>query len=401
MVEIPDTVTVPIDRLRVDDQNPNRMTEKQNQSLMESINRFGFIIPIITNEDYLIADGEQRWTVAKSLGMTEVPVVRLPVSDVDRRLLRQVLNKLKGEHQRELDAKEFLRIVEAGEKRALQTLIGVSERQIENRIEDLRKPRNADLLPEVRETNIQRGDVFQLGNHRLLCGDATSKDDYKQLIGSDKINCVFTDPPYNVDYSSKNEFLNQFDKGNRLQTPIRGDNVADLYSFLYDSLISLSPYLSEYNAIYITFAGSTLRDLLNAFHDAGFTLHQILVWVKNNIVLGRVDYKSQHEFIVYGWNGKHAFYGEGERSVWMIDKPLRSELHPVMKPIELCKRAIYNSSLAGEKVLDVFGGSGSTLIAAEETDRTCYMMEIEPHYCQVIIDRWENLTGEKAVKIAP
>jgi DNA modification methylase len=401
LVEIPDTVTVPIDRLRVDDQNPNRMTEKQHESLRESINRFGFIIPIITNEDYLIADGEQRWTVAKSLGMTEVPVVRLPVSDVDRRLLRQVLNKLKGEHQRELDSMEFLRIVEAGEKRALQELIGVSERQIENRIEDLRKPRNTDLLPEVRETDVQRGDIFQLGNHRLLCGDATSKDDYKQLIGAEKINCVFTDPPYNVDYSSKNEFLNLYDKGNRIQTPIRGDNVVDLYSFLYDSLINLSPYLSDYNAIYITFAGSTLRDLLNAFYDAGFTLHQILVWVKNNIVLGRVDYKSQHEFIVYGWNGKHAFYGEGERSVWMIDKPLRSELHPVMKPIELCKRAIYNSSLAGEKVLDVFGGSGSTLIAAEETDRTCYMMEIEPHYCQVIIDRWENYTGEKAVKIAP
>jgi len=392
-------VTVPIDRLRVDGQNPNRMTEKQHQSLMESINRFGFIIPIITNEDYLIADGEQRWTVAKSLGMTEVPVVRLPVSDVDRRLLRQVLNKLKGEHQRELDSMEFLRIVEAGEKRALQELIGVSERQIENSIEDLRKPRNVDLLPEVGETNIQRGDVFQLGNHRLLCGDATSKGDYKQLIGAEKINCVFTDPPYNVDYSSKNEFLNLYDKGNRIQTSIRGDNVADLYSFLYDSLINLSPYLSDHNAIYITFAGSTMRDLLNAFHDAGFTLHQILVWVKNNIVLGRVDYKSQHEFIVYGWSGKHAFYGKEERSVWMIDKPQRSELHPVMKPIELCKRAIYNSSRVGEKVLDVFGGSGSTLIAAEETDRTCYMMEIEPHYCQVIIDRWKNLTGEKAVKL--
>ncbi len=202
---------------------------------------------------------------------------------------------------------------------------------------------------------------------------------------------VFTDPPYGVAYAEKNKYLNSIAFANRISTPIINDNIKDYKEFFKSFLDKF--ILNDYNAFYITISGQKLLELLEALRSLNYKMSQVLVWVKNNHVLGRQDYANKHELIVYGWIGKHKFYGDFDTTTWVIDKPLKSDLHPTMKPIELIVKAINNSSKCGMIVLDIFGGSGSTLIACEQTDRKCYMMEIDEHYCQVIIDRWLNFTG--------
>lgn len=371
-MNIPETVIVPIDKLKVDNQNPNRMTKKQHEALAESISKYGFINPIITNKEYLIADGEQRWTVAKSLGMTEVSVIRLPVSDVDRRLLRQVLNKLKGEHLQDLDAQEFLRIVEAGERETLKKLINISDAGVEKYLDSLREIQE-DTVPEVTQTNIKRGDIYQLGNHRLMCGDATDKNDVTVLMNGKKVDMVFTDPPYGLGgYAGRS---------GKFEAIVGDDNwIGKIRSFFLA--------IPKVKNVYVCCDWRVYPLVVQTLGRPS----SLIVWAKNNFGMGR-GYRHQHEFIV--------FYGKlnniSETDLWKIDKE-PEYIHPTQKPIELCSRAIYNSSLEKETILDLYGGSGSTLITCEQTDRICFMMEIDPQYCQVIIDRWETLTKRKALK---
>jgi len=208
---------------------------------------------------------------------------------------------------------------------------------------------------------------------------------------------VFSDPPYGVDYSEKNTFLNSISPGNRIQTPIENDNIEDYVKF-FTGFLQILP-LKEENSIYLTISGQKLLELLQSARASDIKMSQLLVWVKNNHVLGRQDYSNKHEMIFYGWKGKHKFYGQFDTTVWNFDKPLSSSLHPTMKPIELIKKALINSSQEGMNVYDGFGGSGSTLIACEQTKRKCFMMEIDPFYCSVIIERWETLTQQKAIKL--
>jgi DNA modification methylase len=209
---------------------------------------------------------------------------------------------------------------------------------------------------------------------------------------------MITDPPYGVDYSGKNEFLNKFDKGNHIQKPINNDAITDYRKF-FSAFMGLAP-LAEYNTVYIFMSNKELHSLRLALDDCGYSWGDYLVWVKNNHVLGRKDYNAKHEFIVYGWKGKHKFYGEASATtVLEYNRPLRSELHPTMKPVELVCKLISDGTPAKGKIYDPFGGSGSTLIAAEQLNRTCYMMELDPGYCDVIINRWEQFTGDKAVRL--
>ena len=254
-----------------------------------------------------------------------------------------------------------------------------------------------DAIPEDVKPICKVGDLYKLGDHRLLCGDATKKDDVERLMDGRKADMVFTDPPYGVDYSAKNEFLNKADKGNHIQTPIENDNIKNYIKFFKDFL-SVLP-LADYNSFYISISDQKLKCLLIAISELNYKASQILVWVKNNHVLGRQDYYNKHELIVYGWKNHHKFYGGTSFSVWEFDRPVKSELHPTMKPINLIENGIINSSLKNMIVYDCFLGSGSTLIACEKTNRKCYGMEIDPHYCDVIIKRWEDFTGGKAEKI--
>ena len=406
MVEIPQQEFVSIADLKADGQNPNRMTDRQRKSLAESITRYGFIVPIITNKDLLIADGEQRWEVAKGLGMTQVPVIRLPVEDVDRRLLRQVLNKLRGEHELLLDAQEFDRIISMGHEDDLKQLLDLSDSQIERYLNEIREPKEETYeIPEIEkiQTDIKRGDIFQLSKHRLMCGDATNKEDVQALMDGNKAELLITDPPYGVEYK-QGKFT-----GIEVQSPfpkIVNDDLkgVKLFQFLCLAFKNIYDYLADGSPCYI-FSPSMTPSLaiLYAAIETGFHMQSEIIWVKPSFILGRADYYWQHEKIWYGYkNNPHKWFGKRNLStVWEMSRVASSKYeHPTQKPIPLIKNAIFNSSDVKAHIVDMFGGSGSTLIACEQTDRICYMMEIEPRYCEIIARRWEAYTGQKAVKIS-
>lgn len=261
-----------------------------------------------------------------------------------------------------------------------------------------------DLINFDTKIKVSKGELWQLGKHRLLCGDATIKADVEKLMDGRQVDMVFTDPPYNVNYNDyrtverKNIILGGKFKH---REKIQNDNIKDIEEFFYKACKNISMILNDYNSIYICMSGKSLYKLLNAMNKTKLLINNILVWNKNSIVLSFADYYFKHELIVYGWKGKHKFYHNGKfrSSVWDIAKPMRSAEHPTMKPTELIENAIKNSTLENHIVYDCFLGSGSTLIACEYTKRICYGMEIDEHYCGVIIDRWEKFTHKKAIKI--
>ena len=239
-----------------------------------------------------------------------------------------------------------------------------------------------------------------MGDHRLILGDASKKEDLKQLLGNDKVTLLLTDPPYGVGYvEGKQEFLETIQKSTKTKefVAIKGDGVEeDYYDFSHKWLTTVLPYLKAKNSFYIFNGDSKLRELLNALYDLKYTKSAILIWLKNHIVVGRKDYHPQHELIVYGWYGTHSYFGNKDKTALFYPKPNKSKLHPTMKPPALLRRIIYHSSKPGDIVLDPFGGSGSTLIACEQLIRRCYMVEFEEEYCNTIVERWEKLTNKKA-----
>jgi DNA modification methylase len=254
-----------------------------------------------------------------------------------------------------------------------------------------------------KEAKTHRGQIWGLGAHRLMCGDSTSVEDVAAVMAGISADMVFSDPPYGVSYADKNEFLNSLDKGNRVQTEIKNDHMAvdDMQAFWLLAFENMKKAASDQASYYITGPqGGELLAMMMMIDRSGWQLKHMIIWAKNNHVLGRCDYNYKHEPILFGWkqSGTHKFYGPAnETSLWTIDKPLKNDLHPTMKPVELVERCIHNSTLPGEVVLDLFLGSGTTLIAAEKTGRVCYGMELSEHYCDVIIKRWEDFTGGKAV----
>ena len=246
-------------------------------------------------------------------------------------------------------------------------------------------------------------------SHRLMAGDSTKIEDVEKLMDGKKADMLLIDPPYGVDYSSKNGFLNAYDEGNRIQKDIKGDieSKEDTVQLWREVLTNAKKQLKEGANFYINFSGDRLILLLLLLlreKEIDLPEKQILIWVKNNHVLGRSNYNYKHEFILYGWNGTgHKFYGGFDTTVWEVDKPMKNDLHPTMKPIALLARAINHGTEKDMVVLDAFGGSGSTLIACEQTNRICYMMEISPNYCDVIRKRYANFIGkgEEWEKITP
>ena len=247
--------------------------------------------------------------------------------------------------------------------------------------------------------SIKPGQVFQLGDHVLGCGDARNRAFVQEIIGKPKINLVLCDPPYGVAYvESKQDFT---DKSGRHRI-IANDHTqtdSDYRHFTYEWLETIKPYLSRKNSVYIFNSDKMLFSLREGMQDAGIKFAQLLVWVKNHAVVGRMDYLPQHELIAYGWYGSHAFQKAKDKSVLVYPKPNKSRLHPTMKPVGLLRRLILNSSKVGDTVYDPFGGSGSTLLACEQTKRRCVMSELDPHYCAVIMDRFAKVTGKKPVRL--
>jgi DNA modification methylase len=256
-----------------------------------------------------------------------------------------------------------------------------------------------DEAPEVDDQNppiTAPGDVWELGRHRLVCGDSTTADAYVLLFaGEEKADMVFTDPPYNVAYASGNhEHIKK--------RPIMNDALGEgFYDFLYDAISLMLTHCD--GAAYIAMSSSELDTLQAAFRNAGGHWSTFITWVKDRFTLGRSDYQRQYEPILYGWREGASHHWCGDRNqgdVWQIARPIKNDLHPTMKPVELVERAIQNSSKAGDIVLDPFGGSGSSLIAAEKTGRTARIIELDPKYCDVIVRRWQEWTGKSAVREA-
>ena len=410
---------VSVDDVSIDGLNPNKMNTKQFEALKENIKKYGFLNPVICNKDLLVADGEHRFLAAKELGMEKVPVFRLDVKEVDRRILRQVLNKLHGDHDKRLDFEEFKYLMDNNALNSLQDLLGAEDSYLVQFVAGMHKPDlNPDVIPEISESTsgvglefkVSKGDLIKLGDHYLLCGDATVEEDVKRLVGESTVDMVFTDPPYNVNYE-------QFSKKGKKEAKIDNDNMnkEQFIEFLKASVGNM--FKVNKGTFYICMSNKELTSLMNVFEELGGHWSSTIIWNKSSFVLGRSDYhrkyepilygfkediNSDYEPILYGWVEGEDHYFNGDRSqsdVWDIEKPVKNDLHPTMKPVALCERAITNSTKPGMTVLDLFGGSGSTLIAAERMNRKCLMMELDTHFCEVIIARWQNMTGLTVEKI--
>jgi site-specific DNA-methyltransferase (adenine-specific) len=388
---------LPVGDIRPYEKNARKHKDFDVDAIVRSIEEFGFDDPIgIWSDKNIIVEGHGRLLAAKKLGMTEVPCIRLDhLTDEQRRAYALAHNKTaeNSEWDLELLPLELEEIVDID-----MTQFGFEVPEDEPEIEE-------DDVPDVpEEPTAKLGDIWQLGRHRLLCGDSTDSNAWERLMDGATADMVFTDPPYGVAIGSKNEMLNTVQKAGLCTENIENDTLGEqeLYDLLKNAFINVRENCSDDAVYYVTSPqGGSLGLMMMMMRDAGLTVRHVLIWRKNSptFSLGRLDYDYQHEPIFYTWTKSHHNYRGGayRTTVWDFDKPRKCDLHPTMKPVELVANALLDGTEPGMKVIDAFGGSGTTLIACEQLNRNCYMMELDPHYVDVIIKRWENFTGEKAV----
>jgi DNA modification methylase len=371
------------------------MSDAAMAALEKSLERFGVVEPIIWNRTSgHVVGGHQRLKVLRARKVTETLVVVVELDDVDEKALNVALNspKLAGEFNVKLH--DLLIEIEASRKELFDAL----------RLGELRSglvapigrtdPDDVPDLPEA-TPKTHPGDLYLLGRHRLLCGDSTSAADHARLLESDCVEALVTDPPYGVDYAGIDG------SRKKIANDARSDYRAWFASWL--SLIAWAPKAT----FFVCMSGLELHNLRLALDDCGYKFGDYLVWVKNAAVLTRKDYNSknefiafgglEHEMVMYGWPETHRFFGGKKRTtVLEYDRPTKSDLHPTMKPVALIEQLVADGSPSGGIVLDLFGGSGTTLIACERAGRSARLMELDPGYCDVIAQRWENFTGKKA-----
>ncbi len=392
-------VTWPVDKLIPFARNARTHSAEQVAQIAASIAEFGWTSPILAGSDGIIIAGHARLLAARKLGMTEVPVIVLDhLTETQRRALVLADNRLA------LNAgwdEEMLRI----ELESLQEdgfnldIVGFTEEEIENLLRDpeaaAEGQADEDAVPEAPETAVTvLGDVWLLGQHRLLCGDSTQRDSVEKVLAGGLADMVFTDPPYNVNYGAT---MKDKLRGNKRK--IANDNLGqDFEQFLRDACVNILAVTK--GAIYVCMSSSEIHTLQRVFREAGGHWSTFVIWAKNTFTMGRSDYQRQYEPILYGWKEGTDHFWCGARDqgdVWFVKKPAVNDLHPTMKPIELVERAIRNSSKGRDTVFDPFGGSGTTLIACEKAGRQARLIELEPKYCDVIVRRWQEFSGKHAV----
>jgi DNA modification methylase len=382
-------------------ENNPRINDKAVAAVVKSIREFGFRQPLVIDKHGVIICGHTRWQAAKEMGLTEVPVhVADDLTPAQIKAYRLADNKTAelSEWDYDLLPIEIADLDMAGFD---LSLLGFKDNEIAKLLDTeldqgLTDP---DEVPEVPDEPItQSGDLWLLGEHRLLCGDATNADDMNRLMEGHKAGLVFCDPPYNVNYGqTMKDKLRGTTDTKRIQNDNLGDNFLD---FLKAACRQIVDHCS--GAVYICMSSSELDTLQEAFRAAGGHWSTFIIWAKNTFTIGRADYQRQYEPILYGWPEGAKRYWCGDRNqgdVWEIKKPLKNDLHPTMKPVELVVRAVTNSSKPGSVVLDPFLGSGTTLIACEQAGRVCYGSELDPAYCDVIVKRWEEFTGQTAERM--
>jgi len=387
----------PIEALIPYARNSRTHSDAQVAQIAASIREFGWTNPVLVDGSNGIIAGHGRVLAARKLGFEQVPVIELAhLSESQKRAYVLADNKL-AENAGWDD--ELLRI----ELEALQaagfdlSLTGFADDELAALMAELAGNEGLtddDAVPEITDDPVsQPGDVWLLGEHRLLCGDATDPVALETLMGSDLADMAFTDPPYNVNYANTAK-----DKQRGTHRPILNDNLGEGFAgFLSAACANLLAYSK--GAVYIAMSSSELDTLQLAFRGAGGKWSTFIIWAKNTFTLGRADYQRQYEPILYGWRDgvDHFWCGDRDQGdVWFINKPVKNDLHPTMKPVELVERAIRNSSKTRDIVLDLFGGSGTTLIAAEKTQRRARLVELDPKYVDVIVKRWQEYTGAKA-----
>jgi len=379
---------IPVGKIKPNPQNPRVIKDDAFKRLCASLREdrdYFEARPILVNKDMVIFAGNQRYRAAVEIGMKEVPVIVMDNPELEaKRMLQDNISA--GDWDMDILANDF----DADFLRE----VGFSDDELGEmgQGEALLDEDKLNEVPDKPETAISKpGDLWLLGDHRLLCGDSTSEVVINRLMDGAKADMIFTDPPYGIAYVGKTK------KRLTIQNDAMSD--ADFSAFLGKAFGAMRKVCDGGTPYYVCHADGKTMLFRQALLDSGFEVKQTVIWAKQSFVLGRQDYQWQHEPILYGWaaGASHKWYGgRAETTVWEINRPTRSEEHPTMKPVELCARAIRNSSRKGDVVLDLFGGSGSTLIACEHTGRKACLCEIDPLYSDVIVKRWEQATGKKA-----
>ena len=376
--------------------NPRK--DQAVDKVASSIREYGFQQPIVVDKDMILIVGHTRLQGAKKLGLKKVPVVIADLSEAKAKAYRIADNRLNEDSNWDMDLLGS-EINELLEQDYNLDVLGFEDFEIEkflnNEFDGLTEDDDIPIVPEIAISKL--GDIYQLGNHKLICGDSTDEEVLSLLFKESKADMVFTDPPYNVDYGATKH-------PSWKQRSIMNDKMTEdeFEQFIESFILSSQKHIKEGSPYYICFGERNSLSFLSAFRKANLHHSCNIIWKKHSLVLGRSDYHYIHEPIFYGWlNGaKHKFYGDRTNtSVWEIDRPTISELHPTMKPIDLIAKALKNSSKSEDIIYDPFGGSGSTVIASEKLNRICYTIELDPKYVDVIVKRWENYTGSKAKKI--
>ena len=369
--------------------------DAEYEKLKRSIEQFGYVEPVIWNQTTgHVVGGHQRLKVLMDMGMTEVDCVVVAMDEEKEKALNIALNKISGDWDKD---KLALLIADLQGADFDVSLTGFEPAEIDDLFKDTLKDGikddDFDVGAELAQPTMTKlGDIWTLGRHRLICGDSTKAETYDLLMGSTKANLVITDPPYNVNYEGS-------------AGKIKNDNMTDeaFYNFLLDAYTQMHSAMADDASIYVFHADTEGLNFRRAFADAGFYLSGCCIWKKQSLVLGRSPYQWQHEPCLYGWkkSGKHQWYDDRKQTtIWNFDKPKHSKEHPTMKPIPLLTYPIKNSSAPNGVVMDLFGGSGSTLIACEQTDRICYTVELDEKFCDVIVKRYiEQVGGADGVTV--
>jgi DNA modification methylase len=380
---------VPVEQLKPYPGNP-RQNKKAIDKVAASLREFGWKQPIVADKDMVIIVGHTRLEAAKKNGDREVPVlIADDLTPEQVRAYRLADNK----------TSEFAAWDDELLGRELDALVGIMDMELFG----FAKPAPLDVLEDDFDVDqevvpvVQPGEIWKLGRHKLMCGDCTKAADVSRLMAGRKANIIWTDPPWNVDYGGQDNHPSW------KQRTILNDKMStsDFYQFLTAAFTNMRAWLEPGAATYVAMSAQEWGSMMQVMSGLDFHWSSTVIWAKDSLVLSRKDYHTQYEPLWYGWleGAPHLALTDRKQSdLWEIPRPKRSDEHPTMKPLELVGRSLQNSSVAGALVIDFFGGSGTTLIAAEQLERTCFMLELDPHYSDVIINRWEAMTGGKAVK---
>ena len=387
---------LPLKELKPAAYNPRKKLkkgDKEYEKIKQSLLKFGYVDPIIVSEDLTVIGGHQRLTVLKDLDYETAKCVIVDLPKEDEKALNIALNKITGQWDEVLLADLLLDLQESDFN---LDLTGFEPPEIDDILSNVHDKELSedefDVEEELKKPTVSRhGDIWQLGKHRVICGDSTKTETYKQLLDDRKANLVVTDPPYNVDVEET-------------ARKILNDNMSDgdFYQFLISMFTQVENHMEDDASIYVFHADTEGLNFRKAFKEAGFYLSGCCIWKKNSLVLGRSPYQWQHEPCLYGWKkkGKHQWFSDRKQTtIWEYDRPKSSKDHPTMKPIQLMAYPIQNSSMRGTIVLDPFLGSGSTLIAADQTGRVCYGIELDEKFVDVIVKRYIEVTGDTEVTV--